>query len=290
VYTVPDSLKANEAIFRAGLQALSESQLVVIALTIGNANLGVSDDQNSKLVPLMANTYLKIDADPLFVKAPSALPYCFATTRNTMGHYFLYRPKTLPKDPKTIVFLHGYGGNFRFYTWVLKEEFPDAFILVPSWSASWHDGSPAYLKAMLADAERRTGVSLRTPWLMAISAGGPRGFTIYNQDPGAFAGYVCLASAPETTAARSLRNDLRILMVNGTLDQSFPIAYVRQQAALVRSRVPSLVTKEIPSDHFFLLAEQEQTFKTVKEFMNVRETHSSSPRSPRDEESNRSEK
>ena len=84
-----------------------------------------------------------------------------------------------PGEP-VVLFLHGYGGNFQFYTWVLKEEFPDAVILTPSWGMSWHRGSATYLKEMIADAEKQVGVSLDRPWLMGISAGGRGGFALYN--------------------------------------------------------------------------------------------------------------
>ena len=195
VFRVPASLKKNEAVFRAGLRTLPEGLLVIGALTVGSSELSLSDRQTASLTPLVTEAYASIAADPAFAGVPSALPYCFSTTRPTSGHYFLYRPETLPENPTCIVFLHGYGGNFQFYTWVLKEEFREAVILAPSWGVSWHRGSATYVEDMLADARRRVGVPLARPWLMAISAGGRGGFIIYNQKPDAFAGYISLASA-----------------------------------------------------------------------------------------------
>jgi predicted esterase len=267
VYVVPKSLKKSEPLFRAGLQTLPESLLVVGALIAGSGDLDLSSKQATNLASLMTDTYTKINADAAFRDTPSALPYCFSTKKQTTGHYFLYRPEKIPKDPVCIVFLHGYGGNFQFYMWVLKEEFPDAIILAPSWGVSWAGGSAIYLKDMLADAERRTGVALGKPWLMAISAGGRGGFSIYNQMPTGFSGYVCLAWLPGTSVVRRLRRDLKILMLNGTADEMVPIALARKQAKLARKAVPTLIAKEIDGSHFFLLSKRKETFDTIKKFM-----------------------
>ncbi len=264
---IPDALKQNERLFRAGLQTLPEGLLVVGALVVGSGGLGLSADQGANLTPLVSEAYSKIYSDAAFAHTPSALPYGFSTTKPSSGHYFLYRPDKLPEDPVCIVFLHGYGGNFKFYTWVLKEEFPDAVILVPSWEMSWHRGSTTYLKDMLADAERRTGIRLRKPWLMGISAGGRGGFLIYNQMSNIFQGYVCLANAPETDVARTLRSDLRILMLNGTDDDMVPIQIARQQASMAKRRVPTLRYQEVKGNHFFLLADRTNTFSAIRDFM-----------------------
>ena len=264
---IPDSLKRNEQLFRFGLQTLPEGILVVGALVVGGGDLGLSANQSSNLTPLVSEVYSKIYADAAFSNAPSALPYCFSTTKPTSGHYFMYRPDKIPENPMCIVFLHGYGGNFQFYTWVLKEEFPNAVILTPSWGISWHHGSASYLKDVLADAEPRTGVSLSKPWLMGISAGGRGGFLIYNQMSNVFQGYVCIANAPETSVARSLRTDLRILMLNGTDDGMVPLIIARQQMQLAKRRVPTLRYQEVKGNHFFLLSDRKSTFGAIREFM-----------------------
>jgi len=267
VYVVPQSLKRHEASFRAGLEKLPEGLLVTGALAVGGRELGLSGKQAVTLGTLIADTYAKIGADRAFRDVPSALPYCFATEKYKTGHYFLYRPAELPAQPRWIVFLHGYGGNFLFYTWVLKEEFPDAVILVPSWSAGWADGSPKYVENLLADARHRCGTDPGRPWLLGISAGGRGGFSIYNQLHQQFAGYICLASLPGTSTAQRLRRDLKILMINGTDDDLVPLAWAHKQADLARQSVPSLQFTEIAGDHFFLLSKREAAFGPVRQFM-----------------------
>jgi len=102
---------------------------------------------------------------------------------------------------------------------------------------------------------------------MGISAGGRGGFLIYSQMRQQFQGFVCIASAPETAVARSLRKDLRILMLNGTQDAMVPLRIPRRQMQLANRRVPTLRYQEIEGNHFFLLSDRKITFGAIREFM-----------------------
>ena len=122
---------------------------------------------------------------------------------------------------------------------------------------------------MLADAERRTGTDLGKPWLIALSAGGPAGFEIYNAAPDSYAAYICLASVPTADTARALRKDVKILMLNGTEDAKVPIAAARKRVQSVRRRVPCFRFHSIKGNHFFLLSNRKDTFKSIDFFMAV---------------------
>ena len=147
--------------------------------------------------------YDQIAADAVLKNVPSALPYCLSDQRPTQGHYFACYPPKIADDTPVIVFLHGFGGNFLFYAYLLKEAFPDTVILLPSWGGSWRDGTLQYLDDMAADVKRRKSLDVQRPCLMAISAGGPAGFRLYNERPDRFSGYVALASAPSRRSCRS---------------------------------------------------------------------------------------
>ncbi len=120
---------------------------------------------------------------------------------------------------------------------------------------------------MRADAERRLKVKLDTPHLVAISAAGPAGFRLYNQSPDAYRGYACLASSPTARQASTLNKDLRMLMINGTIDQRYPVEPLRRRAQRIQRRVPGLTFKTIEADHFILLTRREQTFETIRRFV-----------------------
>jgi pimeloyl-ACP methyl ester carboxylesterase len=211
--------------------------------------------------------YRNIASDALFKSVPSALPYCLADKRPSHGHYFAYYPDKASDDSQVIVFLHGFGGNLLFYTYVLKEEFPNAIVLLPSWGASWEDGTMRYLDDMYQDVKQKRSLSIRNPCLMAISAGGRAGFRLYNEHPDRFSCYVSLASAPSLASVPKLKDDLRILMVNGKQDRDFGIAHVQSIASKLSPRLPHFQIEVLDGDHYFLLSKREETFRAIKAFL-----------------------
>jgi predicted esterase len=254
-------------LFQATGALLPEEITVKSVVLMGNSRIGLTAKEVKGLYAGLDQVYGSISADPLFKNIRSALPYCLADKRPSQGHYFAYYPEKAGDDVPVIVFLHGFGGNFLFYTYLLKEEFPNAVILLPSWGASWHDGTMQYLDDMYADVKRRKSLSIHAPWLMAISAGGPAGFRLYNESPDRFSCYVSLASAPSSKIVPALRNDLKILMVNGKNDSGLPMALIRPVAAQLAERLPHFQFHVLDGDHFFLLARREETFRVIKAFL-----------------------
>ena len=47
-----------------------------------------------------------------------------------------------------------------------------------------------------------------------------------------------------------------------------PIKIARKQAALAKTRAPTLVIKEVDGDHFFLLSKPKETFDAIRTFVN----------------------
>ena len=123
--------------FLASLETLPESAVVLVGLRMAGAMSEVTKQQEAALQGKLTTVYARIERDPAFAGTTSALPHCFSTQTRRPGHYFLYRPNTVGKGTRTIVFLHGDGGNFLFYTWALKEAFPRSIILAPSHGLSW---------------------------------------------------------------------------------------------------------------------------------------------------------
>lgn len=263
----PKQLAEGYQLFQASGAFLPEATVVKSVVAVGDSRIGLPAGAKQRLSADLDAVYGRISTDPLLKNIASALPYCLNDKRPTQGHYFAYYPGR-PKDARsTIIFLHGFGGNFLFYTYLLKEEFPNAVILLPSWGSSWRDGTTQYLDDMLKDVRRRRSIPLGKPWLMAISAGGPAGFRLYNQQPSRFSGLVSLASAPSQTIIPKLNENLKILMLNGREDNAFPIAAVERTASRLRERLPMFEAYTLPGDHFFLLSHQAETFRRIREFL-----------------------
>jgi len=254
-------------LFQAAGPFVPEQITVKSVVLLGSSRIGLNRESADRLYGNLDQVYRDISKDPLLQKIPSALPYCLADRRPAQGHYFAYYPTTIAENTPVIVFLHGFGGNFLFYTHLLKEEFPDAVILVPSWSGSWYDGTMQYLEDMYQDVRRRMPVSIGRPWLMAISAGGPAGFRLYQERPQSFSCLVSIASAPPRAVVPKLRNDSEIFMINGKDDLGFRIAAVESIAAQLSARLPRFRLHVVDGDHYFLLSHREETFREIKAFL-----------------------
>jgi len=250
-------------VFERSLRALPESVLVQ-SVVAGGEGVGLSADQQNQLLPMFSEKYAEIAADTQMSKLSSALPYCLSTTVPTDGHYFLYVPRELTQQTAAIVFLHGFGGNFQFYLKVLKDEFPDHIIVLPSWGSTWATGNAKYIREVYDDINRRFSIAIPRARLMSISGGGPISFEIYDRNAMWFTDLVVLASMPRPSTIPNLRTDLSVLMINGTKDKRFPIKSVRQVATQLKGRVPSARFIEVPADHFFFLSQIDKWSSVVR--------------------------
>lgn len=266
-FRAPKQFAEGYKLFQAGGAFLPESMMVEGVILMGSSQIGLNAKETQGLRASLDQAYSSISSDALFKNVSSALPYCLADKRPTHGHYFAYFPKSVTDATPVIVFLHGFGGNFLFYTYVLKEEFPNAIVLVPSWGSSWHDGTMQYLDDMYKDVKLKRSVSIHKPCLMAISAGGPAGFRIYNEKPDAFSCYVSIASAPSLAVVPVLKDNLKILMLNGRQDSGFRIARVQPIASKLAGRLPHFQFRVVDGDHFFFLSKREDTFRIIKAFL-----------------------
>ena len=124
----------------------------------------------------MTRKYQLISEDPIFSKVPSALPYCFAATKPKHGMATVYIPNKVTPKTNVILFLHGYGGSFAFYSKFLAETFPEHVIICPAYGISCSYITSAYLRECLLAVNRELNVGLKKPLLIGLSAGGFGGF------------------------------------------------------------------------------------------------------------------
>lgn len=268
-FQVPPAWKEHWNWMEQMLKVSPEGVSVQGALSMGSRELGLTPEQGNELSQLMTKVYQEIAKDPAFSETPSALSYSYATTQQRQGHYFLIVPPNPGPQTKTVIFLHGFGGNFLFYPWVLKRAFPEAVILCPTWSISWVGGSDAYLQDLVRDAQKRTGVRIQKPWLLGLSAGGRGGFPLYNQHPDRYQGFICIANAPTDQVIAQLKPDLNMLMLNGTEDKMVPVNIARKQAAKTKRKVPGFQYQELKGNHFFLLTQEQETIQALRQFMGL---------------------
>lgn len=246
-----------------GLQSIPEPLLVQAVLGAG-AQVGLTSDQQHELKELFETTYSEINRDDQMAHMASALPYCLSSRPVTNGHYFLYIPADLAPTSETIVFLHGFGGNFQFYLKILKDEFPDHLIVVPSWGATWNNGNSRYIREVYDDIRQRFQIAISRAHLISISGGGAISFEIYSRNQQWFSDLTVFASTPRRSSIPLLRPDLSILMINGSQDSRFPISNVQRAFTLLRNRVPGSTLEIVDSDHFFFLSHIRDWRKIMK--------------------------
>ena len=152
-----------------------EGMQLTTAIALMANQFGLSKTQAADLRNGFGEAYEAMNTDPQCAELNSALDEIFATDPERKGHYFIYVPTNVSADAPTILFLHGYGGNLKFYTWALKVAFPNSVVIAPTCGIGWHNGDVAYVDEVCRDAETRFGLSLENKWLMGLSAGGPAG-------------------------------------------------------------------------------------------------------------------
>ncbi len=254
MFDVAGDVAIVREVIQTSLKVLPEPALVQAVISTG-PSVGLSSEQQDQLKLLFADAYRQIVEDEQMSTISSALPYCLSVESVEGGHYFLYIPKRVSKDTDVLVFLHGFGGNFLFYLKVLKDQFPDHIIVLPSWGATWANGNARYIREVYIDVEQRFGIKIGKAHLMSISGGGAISFDIYQQNKVWFKDLTVLASAVAEASVGHLDGDLSILTINGISDDRFPIAFVRERNAELRRAAPMTVSSELPGDHFFFLSD-----------------------------------
>jgi len=244
-----------------------EGMQLTTAIALMANQFGLSKTQAADLGDGFGEAYEAMNSDPQCAELNSALDEIFATDPERNGHYFIYVPTKVSADVPTILFLHGYGGNLKFYIWALKVAFPNSVIVAPTWGIGWHNGDVAYVDEVCRDAEARFVLSLENKWLMGLSAGGPAGFRVMNSTPSDFQGYICIASGLPPKRAADMSFTQPILMLNGTNDIRFPIRSVRRGVAQMKTNGLFVEQKELDRDHFFLLTDRVATFQIIESFV-----------------------
>jgi hypothetical protein len=130
---------------------------------------------------LTRSIYAELEADEDFRALGSVLPEAYDEIwgqRFNHGHYFLYIPPRLDRKipAPALVFLHGSGGNFKAYTWLLSKVADERgmVLIVPTFGmGNWDpQRSGPVVIAALEDAARAIPLDLSQVHLAGLSNGG----------------------------------------------------------------------------------------------------------------------
>lgn len=266
VFASTPETEPERKLFEAAFVNADEGAVLATAVSVLPRVMRLTPEQATTLSEGFRRSYAEMDADPAFQGVESALPDAASRDPDRAGTYLLHTPGELKDMTRLIVFLHGYGGNFRFYMGALRRAFPNDVIVCPSYGMSWRaDGRP-FLDTVLADVGKRLERDLGKPVLMAISAGGPGAFAIYAAAPERFAGLVSLVTYANPKDIASAPADVRVVFVNGAKDDWMPIKRVRAIVLARGAELPRLSLRALDdADHFFLITRPELATDVLRE-------------------------
>lgn len=225
--------------------------------------------------PLLADTrqiYEELEADPDFHQLGSVMPDAYSDILGLQfrnGHYFLYVPPNLDrsKPAPAMVFLHGSGGNFKAYTWLLSKVADERgmVLIAPTygagnWDARW--GTQAVMAA-LEDAQKRISIDQTRVCLAGLSNGGLGVSRMAVSDWAArfsslvLLSPVCDAPALASAAFTAHWKGKPILVMSGEEDDRVPIDYVKQCViTMQRTEAKVELRTYARANHFFVFSQR----------------------------------
>lgn len=260
---LPDSLMNFMPAFRTGLAMMTEDQAITLALSQPSL-LGLDPKVAAALQQRALERYRLINADPLFSKAQSALPYCYSEQTPTSGQASVYLPKNATDKTPVFVFLHGDGGSFIWYQHLLAEVFPDHIIICPAYGVTPAYIPPDYVTECLDAVTKKLGHALAPPKLIGLSAGGFSACRVYTKAPSKFPALLVIAAyPPEETLPLFTKKMNATFIAGGTEPYVTDKTFQNAMDALHAQGVQMHSTIIPDADHFFLLFHKDETMELL---------------------------
>jgi pimeloyl-ACP methyl ester carboxylesterase len=216
--------------------------------------------------------YREMENDAEFRALGSAMGLVYTDLRSGRfpHHAYLYIAPTVDRSrpAPVLLFLHGHGGNFKAYVWLLSKlaDRINGIVLAPSegtgkWASS---ATTERIAAAWADAQRIARLDETRVHLIGLSNGGLGLSHLLATAPGKYRSFVFLSPVFREDALQRLAfapADPRppILTLTGALDDRVPLAYVEDRVREIR-RAGAEVSREVFDDanHFLIFSHREQ--------------------------------
>lgn len=219
---------------------------------------------------LLARAYAGMAVCPSFMLTGSAVPFCMSTEPEG-GHYFLHVPDGADSSTPVLLLLHGSGGNLLFFPWAIWKEVPEAILIAPSWQINWSDGCfedrRRYVEAALAHVGEKTGISLKAPWLVPLSQGGPTAFKLAASMPSRFSGLLGISTfADDMGDLTKLEPNFPVRMLHGDHDLRVACGDACDAViAIQRSGGDAKITAIQGANHWLLLSDRKKVGNFLRE-------------------------
>lgn len=237
--------------------------------------------QKNELAALTDAIYAEIAQDAEFRNCGSALTTIYDEVTFTEfrdGHYFQYIPPKLDrsKPAPALVFLHGSGGNFKAYVWLLSKVADQAgcTVIAPTFGlGNWEKrGAYAAITAAIEDASKHAAIDPDQIHLMGLSNGGKGVCLAESQTGPRFRSLIFLSAVfhnrlkPEELAAKLKPRP--VLILSGGNDDRVPWDYVSGYAEKLKAGGLDITTHRFANDdHFLFFRRQEEVLHLVCEWL-----------------------
>ncbi|MBK8091848.1 MAG: alpha/beta fold hydrolase [Verrucomicrobiaceae bacterium] len=238
-------------------------------------------EQKLELATMTDAIYSEMERDAEFSACGSALgaiydEVTFSEFRH--GHYFHYIPPQLDraKPAPALVFLHGSGGNFKAYIWLLSKvaDQTGSTVIAPTFGLGNWEKRGAYeaITAAIRDADKHAAIDPASIHLMGLSNGG-KGVCLAESARGPrFASIILLsavlhAQIQPALLAKRLANR-PALILSGRNDVRVPWSYVDDYAVKLEKGGMQVTKRAFDGqDHFLFFRRQNEIFDEIQRWM-----------------------
>lgn len=257
-------------------------------LKLGSYLFGVLDPfigprKGKRVRRLFLDVYREMRQDARFVEAGSALGMCYEdifTGRRRLLHFYAYVPRHLERESyPVLIFLHGSLGNFKGYTWVLKElaDAEGCAVIAPTYGCgNWfRDRDCAVLNAVHQHCVAEPSLDHTTVWLAGLSNGGTGVTRAVRDHGGRYRGVVLISPVLErditgTPGFVSNAAAKPFLIIHGEEDRRIPASGVRRCEAVLRHGGADVASHYYPGeDHFLLFSQRVSVVRNIADFLRM---------------------
>lgn len=271
-----DQLRIGFALLSRGNQFVDEINALSDFINLPRLDPFFDMAQSQRILPPTMEIYQQLEADPDFAEVGSTLGWSYNQILNQpweVGHYYLYIPESAGAEPlPTMVFLHGSFGNFKGYTWVLRDlaEARGMAIIAPSYGlGNWDTPqTSAVIERTLSDAEQHVAIDHERVYLAGISNGGVGVLNVLNTMSSQFSGAIFISSVLQSEILDANAQVVPMLFLTGQLDERVPVDYIRRYATQLDDADFNVTLQTwADADHFLLFTHREAVIDAMNSWL-----------------------
>jgi pimeloyl-ACP methyl ester carboxylesterase len=234
-------------------------------------------EQTERVRALFQQIYGEMEGDPTFARMGSAMGWSYRELfgrRWDVGQLYVYRPPTAGEEPlPVLLFLHGWGGPFLGYQWVLKRFADQAgyAVVSPAFGMGWwrQPGAMPTVARALDWIDEQPGLDSERVLLAGLSNGGPGVSRAALAFPERWRGVVFLSAVMDRDHVFGLgeslaEHDTPVLVITGEAERRIPLVYTETDVEALRMVHERVAFEVFPGeDHFLLFSQPEAVMERL---------------------------